>query len=60
MELELQIELGNKTQNARYASITLGGVTVFSELVYDNEIASAEENVLKLFASRLRRLLEEA
>lgn len=55
----VSIELGNSyREGTRYAHIKFGGVTVFSELVYDNEDSPAEKNIVRCFASRLERLLE--
>jgi hypothetical protein len=49
----------------RPASLVLNGVTIFSETVYDTDedgnrtAEQAERNLLRTFASRLRRALED-
>jgi len=42
----------------RMASVEIGGMTVFSELVYDNPENTAEQNIITLFGSRLQSLLD--
>jgi len=42
----------------RAASIEIGGISVFTEFVFDNPKNNAEENIVRLFASRMRTLLE--
>lgn len=59
--LEITVDLGDKlTPTTRPASVMVGGIRVFSEVVYDNPDPgqSASDNILKLFASRLRDVLE--
>lgn len=43
-----------------HASIKFNGITVYEDFVYDNEIASAETNILRIFGSRLWSLLGPA
>jgi len=58
--LELEIELGPESvPGQRWASIKAGGVTIFSSLVYDNRESPAERNILLMFGTRMRRLLED-
>lgn len=60
IEQKIEVELGDRPIiGQRYASVRIGGKVVFSELVYDNEKAPAEHNIMQLFAGRLRRLLED-
>jgi hypothetical protein len=60
-DLKWTISLGEQmTATTRWASIQLEGTEVFSELVYDTDLASAETNIKRLFAVRLQRLLEES
>lgn len=44
--------------NETWASIKVGGVSIYRELVYDNPESPAERNILNLFGDRLRRLIE--
>ena len=56
----LEIVLGDSmTGIGRPASIVIEGITIFSEIVYDNPENPAEQNILTLFAARLRRLIED-
>ena len=43
----------------RQATLMLGKYPVFTETVYDNELRSAEENLMLLFSEKMRRLLED-
>lgn len=43
----------------RWASVMAGEHTLFRECVNDNEVATAEQNVMMLFSGRLRELLED-
>jgi hypothetical protein len=43
-----------------FASIEMNGITLFSELVYDNKLNPAERNILLLFKDQLERALEHA
>jgi hypothetical protein len=58
--LPVTIELSDTAAPAgqRWASVKFGDTTLFSELVYDNETTPAENNIMLLFGSRLRELLE--
>jgi hypothetical protein len=57
---ELTVELGQEVvPGQRFASVKLDGLTLFSEVVYDTREVPAERNILLLFSSRLRRLLED-
>lgn len=57
----LQIEVSDENVPAgqAWASVKAGEYTLFRELVYDNEINSAERNIMLLFGDRLRQLLED-
>lgn len=66
--LELTVELGEPSQTmaARRATVMLGGVVIYSELVHDTDPATGERtaeqatlNVTRLVAYRLRQLLED-
>lgn len=55
----LTIVLGPEQKpGQRRAEIQANGMTIFSEIVYDNEHSSAERNIMLLFSDRLRTLLE--
>lgn len=61
VECKLEIELGAEPiLGQRVASIKLNGITLFTELVYDNDLSPAERNIVLLFASRLSKLIEDA
>lgn len=57
-DVAVTVELGREVLNGRVAAIKFNGVTVFSEIVYDNEFTPGEKNIVLLFAAKLRRLLE--
>ena len=67
MELPVELEVGKGVPHpsARWVSLKIGGVEVFSELVYDtNEHGDrtdeqARLNFLRVFASRFRESLEK-
>ncbi len=61
IDLAVQVELGESfVEGERVADVLIGGVSVFSKLVYDNEKTPAETNIVLMFTHRLRRLLEES
>lgn len=65
--LPIEIELGPPLESpmGRWATLYIGGVDVFKELVYDvdQEMNRSEDqartNLLHLFGYRLKRILEE-
>ena len=58
--LPITVELGNSfVPNQRWATIKLGDVAIFTELVCDTSEHPATENIVNLFAHRLRRLIED-
>lgn len=58
-DVAMTIKLGREIYPGRIASIQFNGITVFSEIVYDNELNPGERNIILLFASRLKRVLED-
>jgi len=58
--LPITVELGDSfVPNQRWASIKLGDVAIFTELVYDTSEHPATKNIVNLFAHRLRCLIED-
>lgn len=65
--LELTAEVGDRLNHVvgRWVSLRLNGIEIFSEMVYDTNAggerteSQAVSNCLTLFASRLKRLVEE-
>ena len=53
--LEVEVDDVFAPAGATWASITLGDVTIFTELVKDDK---PEEHIVAMFARRLRDLLE--
>lgn len=60
VRVELTLERGiTPTEGQCWMYVKLGTHTLFSELVYDNDIAPGESNIMHLFCDRLKRVLED-
>lgn len=67
LEIEIKTSSPEKASNihARWATLYIGGVDVFTDYVYDVDRdgnrteEQAKQNLLHLFGTRLKRLLED-
>lgn len=65
LEVEIDFSEAEHTPSARWGSLKIGGVDVFTELVHDTNSEGerteeqARKNLLLLFAHRLKDVLED-